>query len=370
MTLDISEKLDFNNVLIKPKRSTLESRSQVDLVKEFKPKYGTPFKGIGIVSANMASGTFNMLDALSKHQCFTAIAKHNNNQWIPLEKALNIEEVIKRITWGFYTIGMSEEELIALQTFNNICKVRIGFDIADQIKICVDIANGYTQKFASFVSKVREAFPKNTIVAGNVATPEMVQELIINGADYVKIGVSPGGFCTTRKMTGVGYPQISASLECSDAARGLNGGIILDGGMRYPADIAKSFCARADMVMIGSMLAGTDECDGEIITKYFKSDELEWIDGGYKRKIIEKKYKLFYGMSSSYSQEKHFGGTKDYRTSEGAVEEVEYKGSVENIIKEILGGLRSTGTYIGASTLDNFSKCGTLIKVPYIHNKF
>jgi len=194
MTLDLSEKLDFNNVLIKPKRSTLESRSQVDLVKEFKPKYGTPFKGIGIVSANMASGTFNMLDALSKHQCFIAIAKHNNDQWIPLEKALNIEEVIKRITWGFYTIGMNKSELQKLITFHNICKVRIGNNIANQIKICVDIANGYTQKFASFISLVRETFPSNIIVAGNVATPEMVQELIINGADYVKIGVGPGCF--------------------------------------------------------------------------------------------------------------------------------------------------------------------------------
>lgn len=352
MTLDLSEKLDFNNVLIKPKRSTLESRSQVNLERTFKPKYGKEFSGIGIISANMASGTFKMLDSLSKYKCFTAIAKHNNDQWVPLEKALNIEEVIKRINWGFYTIGMNDDELIKLQTFNNICKVRIGFEVAESIKIHVDITNGYTQKFASFIAKVRETFPNNLIVAGNVATPEMVQELIINGADYVKIGIGPGSQCTTRLKTGVGYPQISASIECSDAAHGLGAGIILDGGMRSPGDIAKAFCANSDMVMLGGMLSGTDECDGDIITKYFKSDELEWIDGNYKQKIIEKKYKLFYGMSSDYA------------------EEIEYKGSVEYIIQDILGGLRSCGTYIGASTIKDFGKCATLVKVPRVHDRF
>jgi len=176
--------------------------------------------------------------------------------------------------------------------------------------------------------------------------------------------------CTTRLKTGVGYPQISASIECSDAAHGLGAGIVLDGGMRSPGDIAKAFCANSDMVMIGGMFSGTDECDGDIITKYFKSDELEWIDGSYKRKTIEKKYKLFYGMSSSYAQEQHFGGIKEYRTSEGRVEEVEYKGSVENIILDILGGLRSCGTYIGASSLKDFGKCATLVKVPRVHDKF
>lgn len=158
--------------------------------------------------------------------------------------------------------------------------------------------------------------------------------------------------------------------NCSDAAHGLGAGIILDGGMRSPGDIAKAFCANSDMVMLGGMLSGTDECDGEIITRYFKSDELEWVDGNYKRKIIEKKYKLFYGMSSDYAQEQHFGGIKDYRTSEGRVEEVEYKGSVEYIIRDILGSLRSTGTYIGASLIKDFGKCATLVKVPRVHDRF
>jgi len=363
MTIDISEKLDFNNVLIVPKRSTLESRSQVILEKEFVPKYGKPFSGVGIVASNMATGTFKMLEVFSKHKMFVAIAKHNNSEW-----QSNITQ--ENLDYGFYTIGMSETELKELRDFSLLAYSK-GFQI-DNIKICIDIANGYTQKFASFVNKVRTTFPFNVIVAGNVATPEMVQELVISGADYVKIGVGPGAFCTTRKMTGVGYSQISAAILCSDAAHGLGAGIILDGGMRYPGDIAKAFCSNSDMVMIGGMLSGTDECDGEIITRYFQSDELEWNPeaGMYIRKTIEKKYKLFYGMSSDYSQEKHFGGVKEYRASEGTVEEVEYKGPVDSIVKDILGGLRSTATYIGAKSLKDFGKCATLIKVPYVHAKF
>jgi GMP reductase len=177
--------------------------------------------------------------------------------------------------------------------------------------------------------------------------------------------------CTTRLKTGVGYPQISAAIECSDVAHGLGGGIVLDGGMRSPGDIAKAFCANSDLVMIGGMFSGTDECDGEIISKWYKSDELEWKNGDYiQNKIIEKKYKLFYGMSSDYAQEQHFGGIKDYRTSEGRVEEVEYKGSVKHIIKDIMGSIRSCGTYIGASSIKDFGKCATLVKVSRVHDRF
>jgi len=368
MTTDISEKLDFHNVLIRPKRSTLESRSQVNLLRNYKPLYGKPFEGIGIIAANMATGTFNMLNTLSKFNCFTAIAKHNNFQWHTYAQN-NDDDFNNKLKFGFYTIGMNDEELQKLINFS-INVHNYGYNRED-IKICVDIANGYTQKFASFINKVRKYFPSNVIVAGNVATPEMTQELIINGADYVKIGIGPGSQCETRIKTGVGYPQISASIECSDSAHGLGAGIILDGGMRTPGDIAKAFCANSDMVMIGGIFSGTDEQDGEIIIKYYESNELNWNSdtGGYTKKIIEKKYKLFYGMSSNYAQDKHFGGIKEYRTSEGSVEEIEYVGSVETIIKDILGGLRSCGTYIGANTLKDFGKCATLIKVPRIHDK-
>lgn len=231
MTLDLSEKLDFNNVLIKPKRSTLESRSQVNLERTFKPKYGKEFSGIGIVSANMASGTFKMLDSLSKYKCFTAIAKHNNDQWAEHFNNDSKEDFENKLKYGFYTIGMNDNELQSLIDFSFHLNKK-GYD-RDDIKICVDIANGYTQKFASFISKVRKYFCYNIIVAGNVVTPEMVQELVINGADYVKVGMGPGSQCTTRLKTGVGYPQISASIECWEP----NTLIKCKGGSKKIADI-------------------------------------------------------------------------------------------------------------------------------------
>lgn len=372
MILDLSEKLDFHNVLIKPKRSVLESRSQVNLVRQFKPKYGKPFSGIGIIASNMLTGNFTMLEALSKYQCFTAIAKHHNNKWKEaLENDID-KDFINKVTYGIYTIGMNYNELETLYNFSIDVFHKYGKEVLDSIKICVDIANGYTQKFASFIKAVRYQFKNNIIIAGNICTPEMVHELIINGADYCKVGIGPGSQCRTRIKTGIGYPQVSACIDCADSAHGLGGGIILDGGMRNAGDIAKSFCANSDLVMIGGMFSGTDECDGEIITKYFESNEVEWNKetGQYNKKIIEKKYKLFYGMSSDYAQVQHFGGIKEYRTSEGNVEEIECKGSVEIIIKDILGGLRSCGTYIGASDIKDFSKCATLIKVPRVHDRF
>lgn len=374
MIVDYSDKLDFQDVLIRPKRSTLESRSQVDLIRTFKPKYGAEFSGIPIIAANMATGTFQMLDVFSKNKMFVAIAKHHNEEWRKVEFIRSSPY----LEYGLYTIGMSDLELNQLKQFTRYSDNQAGgqTDLTLNIKICIDIANGYTQRFASFVSKVREAFPENVIVAGNVATPEMVQELIINGADYVKIGIGPGSQCTTRLKTGVGYPQISAAIECSDAAHGLGAGIILDGGMRSPGDIAKAFCANSDMVMVGGMFAGTDESDGDIIERHFLTNEYNLIQDPStlqltRDPIVEtKKFKLFYGMSSEYAQEKHFGGKKDYRTSEGRVEEVPYIGPVQATIDDILGGLRSACTYIGAKSIKDMGKCATLIKVNRIHDRF
>jgi len=357
MIIENEVKLDFSDVLIRPKRSTLESRSQVNLIKKFKTKNGFEFEGIPVIVANMATGTFNMLESMSKNKMFVAIAKHNNHLWMANPNY---------IKYGFYTIGMSDNELEeAIKFYHSIPQ-----DLKKEFKICVDIANGYTQKFASFVNKVRKYFITNVVIAGNVATPEMVQELIINGADFVKVGIGPGGNCSTRKQTGVGYPQISAAIECSDAAHGLGAGIVLDGGMRNPSDVSKAFCSNSDMVMIGGMFAGTDECDGEIIEKSFYSYELEWINGDWRKKIINKKFKIFYGMSSEYAQQKHGNGMKDYRTSEGTVTEVEYVGPVQNIINNLLGGLRSTCTYIGSQSIKDMGKCATLVRVTRQHDKF
>lgn len=357
MILENEIKLDFQDVLIRPKRSTLESRSQVNLIKTFKPKYGKEFSGVPIMAANMATGTFEMLKVFAENKMFVAIAKHFNDEW---PKFFQENSVISQ--YGFYTIGMSDPELRILEEFGTLYP---------DVKICIDIANGYTQRFASFVKKVRDTFPKNVIVAGNVATPEMVQELVIAGADFCKIGIGPGSACTTRLKTGVGYPQISASIECADAAHGLGAGIILDGGMRSPGDVAKAFVANADMVMVGGMFAGTDEQDGELITKYFEKDELEEVESHlFKRKIVEKQYKVWYGMSSEYAQEKHMNGMKNYRTSEGRKEEVEYKGPVQNIIDDLLGGLRSACTYIGSQSIKDMGKCGTFIRANRQHDRF
>jgi GMP reductase len=351
-------KLDFSDVLIKPNRSTLASRNQVNLIKEFKPKYGIPFSGIPIMAANMATGTFDMLRTFSKHSMFVAIAKHHNNMWL---EEYNKDKSI--LDYGFYTIGMSKWELDDLYDFND------DIDFDKRLKIVVDIANGYTQNFADFVGSVRDKFPENVIIAGNVATPEMTQELIIAGADYVKVGIGPGSVCSTRRMTGIGYPQLSAIIECADAAHGLGGGIIGDGGIRTPGDASKALCANADMVMIGGMFAGTDECDGEITEKTFETGELYWDNGEYVKSAEMKQFKKFYGMSSEYAQETHGAGKKEYRASEGVVSEVPYVGSVEPIVKELLGGIRSTGTYIGADHIKNFGKCATFIKVNRIHDR-
>jgi len=380
MILDTNTKLDFHDVLIKPKRSTLESRSDVELLRYFKPKYGNPFTAVPIIASNMATGSIPMLLALRKYDILTAIAKHNVDTYIEAVKANT-----NLLHTGIYTIGMNDSELEKFGKFYDDV-MHNGY----AIKLCIDIANGYTQKFADFVKNARTQFPKAVIIAGNVATPEMVQELVIAGADFVKIGIGPGSQCTTRLKTGVGYPQISACIECADAAHGLGAGIVLDGGMRSAGDIAKAFCANADLIMVGGMFAGTDECDGEIVTKYFQSNELEppmithygrdGIQNTYpnlsanksewKPKVIEKKFKLFYGMSSEYAQDKHGTGLKEYRASEGRVDEVECKGPVDVVVKDLLGGLRSTGTYIGAESIKQFGKCATLVRVSRVHDRF
>lgn len=369
MRIEEDIKLDFSDVLIRPKRSTLESRSQVSLERTFTTSHGYTFSGVPIIASNMATGTFEMLDALSKEKMFVAIAKHFNDKfrWHLSEDA-DVNRIDNYLNYGFYTIGMSDEELQLLVQASNGYDSDMGH--APDIKICIDIANGYTQKFASFVNKVRGLFPTNLIVAGNVATPEMVQELVIAGADFVKVGIGPGSVCLTRMKTGVGYPQLSAAIECSDAAHGLNAGIVLDGGMRTPGDVAKAFVANSDMVMLGGMFAGTDEQDGEIVSRHYYDDEAIWQDGQFSRTIIEKKFKIWYGMSSEYAQEKHSDGMKPYRASEGRHEEVPYIGPVQNVIQDLLGGLRSAGTYIGANAIKNFGKCGTLIRVSRQHDRF
>jgi len=207
--------------------------------------------------------------------------------------------------------------------------------------ICIDIANGYTERFFNYINKVREKHSNAIVVAGNVCTPEATEQIILAGADIVKLGIGPGSVCITRKMTGVGYPQLSCIIECADAAHGLGGHAMSDGGCTVPGDIAKAFGAGADFVMLGGMLAGHDECEGE----------------------VENDTMTFYGMSSEEAQVKYYGEKQPYRASEGKAVQVPYRGRVEDTIEEILGGLRSACTYAGAETLKSLPKCTTFVKV-------
>ncbi|MDO6759301.1 GMP reductase [Tamlana sp. 2_MG-2023] len=342
MRIEYDIKLGFKDVMIRPKRSTLKSRSEVSLEREFKFLHSTlTWSGIPIMSANMDTvGTFEMALALSEKHIFTAIHKHYSiEDWkIFTENApIGIENYIAVST------GTSEKDTEMLS------KV---FEVLPELKfICIDVANGYSEHFTAFVRKTRAQFPNKIIIAGNVVTGEMVEELLISGADIVKVGIGPGSVCTTRVKTGVGYPQLSAIIECADAAHGLGGQIISDGGCTTPGDIAKAFGAGADFVMLGGMLAGHDESGGEIIEK---NGEV---------------FKKFYGMSSATAMEKHVGGVAEYRASEGKTVEVPYKGPVENTIQDILGGLRSTCTYVGASRLKELTKRTTFIRVNEQENR-
>ena len=332
--IESGEKLDFHNVLIRPKRSTLNSRSEVDLEREFKFKYSSrKWKGIPIIAANMDStGTFEVCECLSSYKMITALHKF-----------------YKRSDYQkFYLKQIHPDHFMISTGINNdaIKNLKEVFGVISCNWICIDIANGYISNLVEFCQKVRKEFPDKIIVAGNVVTREIVEELILNGkVDVVKVGIGPGSACTTRLKTGVGMPQLSAVLECADAAHGVGGHIISDGGITCPGDMAKAFGGGADFVMVGGRFAGHDQNPGDV----------EEIDG--------KKYKSFHGMSSDKAQETHYGKMEKYRASEGRVLKIPYKGDLNETVQDYLGGLRSTCTYINASTIKNMAKCTTFIRV-------
>jgi len=333
--VDNDTKLDFKDVLLRPKRSKIKSRADVDLRRTFKfhNSKGT-HQGVPIIASNMDTvGTFEMAAALAKHGCYTCLHKyHSLEDW----KKFAAEHP-DAVPYAAASAGTAEGDYTRLcEILNNIEGVNF---------ICLDVANGYSQFFVEFVEKVRKTFPSHTIMAGNVVTGEMVEALIFAGADIIKVGIGPGSVCTTRKKTGVGYPQLSAVMECADNAHGLSAHIISDGGCTCPGDIAKAIGAGADFVMLGGMLAGHDQSGGQVIEK----------DG--------KKRKLFYGMSSSTAMKKHKGGVAEYRASEGKTVEVDYRGDVNDTILDILGGLRSACTYVGAGKVKEMPKRTTFIRV-------
>lgn len=342
MRIEYDLKLGFKDVMIRPKRSTLKSRSQVNLSRDFKFRHASvEWEGIPIMAANMDTvGTFEMALALAKHKLFTAIHKHYTvEEWTDFLKTAS-EDIVNYIAISTGTGKKDSEHLKSVLKKNS----EIQF-------ICIDVANGYSQHFVDFVRQTRKQYPKKVIIAGNVVTGEMVEELILSGADIVKVGIGPGSVCTTRVKTGVGYPQLSAIIECADAAHGLGGQIISDGGCSSPGDVAKAFGAGADFVMLGGMFAGHDESGGSTIER----------DG--------KKFKHFYGMSSETAMKKYVGGVADYRASEGKTVEVPYRGKVNATVQDILGGVRSTCTYVGAQRLKELTKRTTFIRVDEQENR-
>jgi GMP reductase len=289
-----------------------------------------------------------MADKLAEGEMFTCLVKTYSAE----ELIEYFNGPVERTECVAMSIGTGDSD------YNKLLQVKK--EVEHKLKyICMDIANGYSDHFAHHVRKVRDAFPDLVIIAGNVVTGEMTEELILNGADIVKVGIGPGSVCTTRIQTGVGYPQLSAVIECADAAHGLGGHIIADGGCTCPGDVAKAFAGGADFVMLGGMLAGHDQGGGEVITKRYMTNEMST---GTTRKIEEKRFVQFYGMSSDAANTKHFGGLKDYRSSEGREVLVPYRGDVAVTIQDLLGGIRSTCTYAGALKLKQLSKCTTFVR--------
>ena len=334
MRIEEELKLDYSDVLFRPKRSTLSSRKDVDLNRTYKFKYSrNEWSGIPIMAANMDGvGELGIADALSADEMITCLTKQHDVK--KLSKYKNLKKNYKNIA---LSIGIKKED------FDNLDKILKEYNFFKFI--CIDVANGYSEHFSSFLKKVRDKYPTKTLIAGNVVTADMTQELILSGADIVKVGIGPGSVCTTRIQTGVGYPQLSAVIECADAAHGLGAHIIADGGCTCPGDVAKAFGGGADFVMLGGMFAGHDEGSGKVV----KSNGSKYIE--------------FYGSSSDTANKKHYGGLSSYRSSEGRTVRVKYRGKIKDTILNILGGLRSSCTYVGAPSLKQLSKCTTFVRV-------
>lgn len=342
MHVEYDIKLGFKDVMIRPKRSTLKSRSQVSLERTYQFRNADrSWTGIPIIAANMDTvGTFETARVLAGERLLTAIHKHYDvDDWRTF-LASTPDELCHYV---MVSTGTSDDDFKRLSSILALDD-RLAF-------VCIDVANGYSEHFVNFVTRVREAFPKHILVAGNVVTGEMTEELLLAGADIIKVGIGPGSVCTTRVKTGVGYPQISAVIECADAAHGLNGHVVSDGGCTCPGDVSKAFGAGADFVMLGGMLAGHDESGGDLIEE----------DG--------RSYRLFYGMSSDTAMTKYHGGVANYRASEGKTVKVPARGPLSNTLTDILGGVRSTCTYVGASKLKELSKRTTFIRVQEQENQ-
>ncbi len=335
MHIENEIRLDFKDVLIRPKRSTLTSRSDVDITRQFSFRHAKEaYVGIPIVASNMDStGTFEMARALDRFGLSVALHKH-----YAVDEYVAFFNALERPSAAFYSMGITRADEDKFKQVMAQAGARIRY-------VCIDVANGYHENFVTFVARIRAAFPDIVIMAGNVVTGEMTEQLLLSGADIVKVGIGPGSVCTTRKMTGVGYPQLSAIIETADAAHGLGGQICADGGCTTPGDVAKAFGGGADFVMLGGMFAGHDESGGERVERNGQM------------------FRRFYGMSSKAAMDKYAGGVAGYRAAEGKEVLIPDRGPVDATVNEILGGVRSACTYVGARRLKELSKRTTFIRV-------
>lgn len=341
MRIEEEVKLDYSDVLLRPKRSTLTSRKDVDLEREFRFYHSKKtWRGVPIMTANMATcGTFEMAKVLAPYKMITTFHKYYK-----LEDYKGFFKDFNNPDYIAYTLGIRDEDIAQL-------KEMIAADLMKHFSfVCVDVPNGYLERFLESIRLVRQLCPEHIIIAGNVVTNEMTEQIILSGADIVKVGIGPGAVCTTRRMTGVGYPQLSAVIECADAAHGISndqgyGLVIADGGQQFPSCVAKAFCGGADFSMMGSMFSGFDESAGELLEKNGK------------------KYKEYFGSSSNKALEEFYGKKEEHRASEGRYILMPYKGAIKDFLQDLFGALRSTGTYIGARSLKEFSKRATFIRV-------
>ena len=343
-------KLDYKDVLIVPQRSDISSRSKVQLTREYKFKYAKDeyLEGLGVIAANMDTvGSFNMAKELTKHKMFTALHKHYTAEELA-------EHQMKNPCGNhFITVGTNQKDMDKLEKVLDIIAKETCDNTDFPRMINLDVANGFNVQFVKKLNQVRERFPKSIIMAGNVVGGSMTKELILNGADIVSVGIGPGSACLTRVLSGVGYPQLSAISDAAFEAHGIEGLICADGGCTRVGDICKAFSAGADFVMLGGLLSGTDECSGEWVLDFDTK---------------EKKYLKFYGMSSKEANDKYNGGLKDYKAAEGKCIEIPYKGKVEEVVREIKGGLASCCSYVGATKIKDLPKCASFVRVTQQEN--
>ncbi|MFW6363248.1 MAG: GMP reductase [Spirochaeta sp.] len=362
MLIEEGTKIDFSDVLFKPMRSTLKSRSEVDLIRKMKFRHSPEtWEGVPVMAANMdTTGTFEIAERFMQHRMLTAVHKHYSiEDW---RSFLNRNDEKQVVEYVIPSMGTSESDLTRIR---ELFSLGTGFKF-----LCIDVANGYSEFFSNFVRDIRREFPNIILIAGNVVSGDMTQELILSGADIVKVGIGPGSACTTRIQTGVGMSQLSAIIDCANVAHGLDGHVIGDGGCTCPGDVAKAFGGGADFVMLGGMFAGHDESGGEMIEEIHQTTQQEVDAHGSITgpKYVTRRFKTFYGMSSKKANEKYAGGLKDYRASEGREVKIPYRGPVEHTIINLTGGLRSTCTYVGARTIKDLPKCTTFVRVTKQYN--